>query len=100
MRRFNLKVVSVAFAGFWAYKRARRAQQQIPQGAKNPQGKLKQAIYKLADSKVIRFLKWLVDERRLVYGVVLPLVFDIDRAHDVEAAEQAGLGRWREIVGA
>ncbi len=45
------------------------------------------------------YLKWLVDERRPVYGVVLPLVFDIDRAHDVEAAEQAGL-RWRENIGA
>jgi NDP-sugar pyrophosphorylase family protein len=36
------------------------------------------------------YLKWLVDEGRPVYGVVLPLVFDIDRAHDVKAAEQAG----------
>ena len=45
------------------------------------------------------YLKCLVDERRRVYGVVLPLVFDIDRAHDVEAAEQARL-RWRENVGA
>ena len=45
------------------------------------------------------YLKWLVDEGRSVYGVVLPLVFDIDRAHDVEAAEQAGL-RWRENAGA
>jgi NDP-sugar pyrophosphorylase family protein len=45
------------------------------------------------------YLKWLADERRPVYGVALPLVFDIDRAHDVEAAEQAGL-RWRENVGA
>jgi NDP-sugar pyrophosphorylase family protein len=36
------------------------------------------------------YLKWLVDGGRPVYGVVLPLVFDIDRAHDVEAAEQAG----------
>ena len=45
------------------------------------------------------YLKWLVDERRPVYGVVLPLVFDIDRAHDVEAAEQAGL-RWRQSTGA
>jgi NDP-sugar pyrophosphorylase family protein len=36
------------------------------------------------------YLKWLVDEGRPVYGVVLPLVFDVDRAHDVEAAEQAG----------
>jgi NDP-sugar pyrophosphorylase family protein len=37
------------------------------------------------------YLKWLVDEGRPVYGIVLPLVFDIDRAHDVQAAEQAGL---------
>jgi NDP-sugar pyrophosphorylase family protein len=36
------------------------------------------------------YLKWLVDGGRPVYGVVLPLVFDIDRAHDVEAAEEAG----------
>jgi NDP-sugar pyrophosphorylase family protein len=39
------------------------------------------------------YLKWLVDEGHPVYGVVLPLVFDIDRAHDVEAAEQAGFRR-------
>jgi NDP-sugar pyrophosphorylase family protein len=45
------------------------------------------------------YLKWLVDERRPVYGVVLPLVFDIDRAHDVQAAERAGF-RWRENSGA
>jgi NDP-sugar pyrophosphorylase family protein len=45
------------------------------------------------------YLKWLVDEGRPVYGVVLPLVFDIDRARDVEAAEHAGL-RWRENAGA
>jgi NDP-sugar pyrophosphorylase family protein len=45
------------------------------------------------------YLKWLVDEGRSVYGVVLPLVFDIDRAHDVEAAEQAGFRR-RESTGA
>ena len=45
------------------------------------------------------YLKWLVDEGRPIYGVVLPLVFDIDRAHDVEAAEQAGL-LWRENAGA
>jgi NDP-sugar pyrophosphorylase family protein len=45
------------------------------------------------------YLKWLVDEGRPVYGVVLPLVFDIDRAHDVEAAEHAGLRR-RENAGA
>ena len=46
------------------------------------------------------YLKWLVDEGRPVYGVVLPLVFDIDRAHDVEAAEQAGLRGWPENAGA
>jgi NDP-sugar pyrophosphorylase family protein len=46
------------------------------------------------------YLQWLVDERRLVYGVVLPQVFDIDRAHDVEAAEQAGFRRSREDAGA
>jgi NDP-sugar pyrophosphorylase family protein len=40
------------------------------------------------------YLKWLVDGGWPVYGVVLPLVFDIDRAHDVVAAEQAELGRW------
>jgi len=39
------------------------------------------------------YLKWLVDEGRPVYGVVLPLVFDIDHARDVEAAEQAGFNR-------
>lgn len=33
------------------------------------------------------YLRWLVDEGRSVYGVVLPLVFDVDRARDVEAAE-------------
>jgi NDP-sugar pyrophosphorylase family protein len=36
------------------------------------------------------YLTWLVDEGGPVYGVVLPMVFDIDRAHDVELAEQAG----------
>jgi NDP-sugar pyrophosphorylase family protein len=42
------------------------------------------------------YLKWLVEERQPVYGVALPLVFDIDRARDVEAAEQAGFSRWPE----
>ena len=46
------------------------------------------------------YLKWLVDEGQPVYGVVLPLVFDIDRAHDVEAAELAGLCRPPENAGA
>jgi NDP-sugar pyrophosphorylase family protein len=39
------------------------------------------------------YLKWMVDEGRPVYGVVLPLVFDIDRARDVEAAEWGGFRR-------
>ena len=39
------------------------------------------------------YLKWLVDDGRPVYGVVLPQVFDIDHARDVETAEQAGFGR-------
>jgi NDP-sugar pyrophosphorylase family protein len=42
------------------------------------------------------YLKWLVDGGRPVYGIVLPLVFDIDRARDVEAAEEAGFRGWRE----
>jgi NDP-sugar pyrophosphorylase family protein len=45
------------------------------------------------------YLQWLVDQGRQVYGVVLPLVFDIDRARDVEAAELAGLYRQHEDVG-
>jgi NDP-sugar pyrophosphorylase family protein len=45
------------------------------------------------------YLKWLVDGRWPVYGVVLPLVFDIDRARDVEAAESAGFRRERENAG-
>jgi NDP-sugar pyrophosphorylase family protein len=39
------------------------------------------------------YLAWLVAEHRPVYGIVLPRVFDIDRARDIVAAELAGLGR-------
>ncbi|MBV8794701.1 MAG: hypothetical protein JO136_07145, partial [Hyphomicrobiales bacterium] len=46
------------------------------------------------------YLKWLVEQGRPVYGVALPIVFDIDRAHDVEAAEQAGFSRSPENAGA
>jgi NDP-sugar pyrophosphorylase family protein len=46
------------------------------------------------------YLKWLVEKGRPVHGVVLPLVFDIDRAHDVEAAEQAGFRRSPEDIDA
>lgn len=44
------------------------------------------------------YLKWLVDGGAPVHGIVLPLVFDIDRAHDVKAAESAGLGRRPETM--
>ena len=50
-------------------------------------------------SRLRDYLKWLVDRGAPVYGVVVPLVFDIDRAHDVEAAESAGLGRRPEVMG-
>jgi NDP-sugar pyrophosphorylase family protein len=42
------------------------------------------------------YLGWLVAEHHPVYGVVLPCVFDIDRARDIAAAESAALGRQRE----
>jgi NDP-sugar pyrophosphorylase family protein len=44
------------------------------------------------------YLQWLVAIRCQVFGVALPLVFDIDRARDVEAAETAGF--WRQQEGA
>jgi NDP-sugar pyrophosphorylase family protein len=44
------------------------------------------------------YLSWLVAEHQPVCGIVLPCVFDIDRARDIAAAEAAdfGLGRWIE----
>jgi NDP-sugar pyrophosphorylase family protein len=42
------------------------------------------------------YLKWLVEQSRPVYGVVLPVAFDIDHARDVEAAESAGFRRQHE----
>jgi NDP-sugar pyrophosphorylase family protein len=41
------------------------------------------------------YLGWLVAEHQPVRGIVLPCVFDIDRARDVAAAEAAGFGRER-----
>jgi hypothetical protein len=41
------------------------------------------------------YLGWLVAEHLPVYGIVLPCVFDIDRARDVAAAEAADYGRER-----
>jgi NDP-sugar pyrophosphorylase family protein len=45
------------------------------------------------------YLKWLVEGPRPVYGVALPLVFDIDRARDVEAAESSEFRGERESAG-
>ena len=41
------------------------------------------------------YLGWLVAEHQPVCGIVLPCVFDIDRARDIAAAEAAGFGRER-----
>jgi hypothetical protein len=37
------------------------------------------------------YLGWLVAEHPPVWGIVLPRVFDIDRACDIAAAESAGI---------
>ncbi len=50
-------------------------------------------------AKLRDYLSWLVAEREPVYGIVLPRVFDIDRARDIVAAELAGLGRERGNTG-
>jgi hypothetical protein len=39
------------------------------------------------------YLGWLVASGHPVYGIVLAQVFDIDRAHDIAAAERAAGGR-------
>jgi NDP-sugar pyrophosphorylase family protein len=44
------------------------------------------------------YLQWLVIAHGRVFGVALPLVFDIDRAQDVEAAETAGFWRQQKNV--
>ena len=44
------------------------------------------------------YLGWLVAEHQPVYGVVLPCVFDIDRASDIAAAEAAECDRQGGIV--
>lgn len=45
------------------------------------------------------YLGWLVAEHQPVCGIVLPCVFDIDRARDIAAAESAGFGRERGKLG-
>jgi len=47
-------------------------------------------------ARLREYLGWLVAQRHPVYGVVLPCVFDIDRARDITAAESVALGRQRE----
>src|SRR5262249_57870439 len=37
------------------------------------------------------YIGWLVAEHPPVRGIVLPCVFDIDRARDIAAAEKAGI---------
>jgi NDP-sugar pyrophosphorylase family protein len=49
-------------------------------------------------SRLRDYLQWLVDKGAPVHGVALPVVFDIDRAHDVEAAESALLGSRPETM--
>ncbi|HEV3178033.1 MAG TPA: NDP-sugar synthase [Stellaceae bacterium] len=44
------------------------------------------------------YLTWLVAEGRPVYAVVLPRVFDIDRARDIVAAESVVLGSERRDI--
>jgi len=45
------------------------------------------------------YLGWLVAQHQPVCGIVLPRVFDIDRARDITAAEAAGFGLERERCG-
>ena len=56
---------------------------------------------KLADSAIAfarlrDYLSWLVANNWPIYGVILPCVFDIDRACDIAAAEEAARRRHRE----
>jgi NDP-sugar pyrophosphorylase family protein len=44
-------------------------------------------------ARLREYLGWLVAEHHPVYGVVLPCVFDIDRARDIAAAESAAFSR-------
>ena len=75
-----------------AWRRSRRAMSRpASTGFRRTEARSRSARF----DRLRDYLKWLVDEGRPVYGVVLPLVFDIDRAHDVEAAEQAGFRGWR-----
>jgi NDP-sugar pyrophosphorylase family protein len=47
-------------------------------------------------ARLREYLGWLVAGHQPVYGVVLPCVFDIDRARDIAAAESAAFSRQRE----
>jgi NDP-sugar pyrophosphorylase family protein len=58
------------------------------------------AVPTTAFARLRDYLGWLVAEHQPVYGIVLPRVFDIDRACDIVAAELAGLDPERGNVGA
>jgi NDP-sugar pyrophosphorylase family protein len=45
------------------------------------------------------YLGWLVAQHHPVYGIVLPCVFDIDRARDIAAAEAREFGLERGVCG-
>jgi NDP-sugar pyrophosphorylase family protein len=48
----------------------------------------------IAFARLRDYLSWLVAERQPIYGIVLPQVFDIDRARDIAAAEATGIRAW------
>ena len=56
----------------------------------------KPADSETAFARLRDYLGWLVADNQPVYGVILPCVFDIDRARDIAAAEEAALRRQRE----
>jgi NDP-sugar pyrophosphorylase family protein len=51
-------------------------------------------------ARLREYLGWLVAEHPPVYGIVLPRVFDIDRARDIVAAELVAFGREHGTAGA
>jgi NDP-sugar pyrophosphorylase family protein len=53
----------------------------------------------LSFARLRDYLGWLVAQSHPVYGIVLPCVFDIDRACDIAAAEASEFGLERGICG-
>jgi NDP-sugar pyrophosphorylase family protein len=50
-------------------------------------------------AKLRDYLRWLADQHPPLRGIILPLVFDIDTARDIAAAEAAEIGAECAIVG-